>query len=160
MQNEKGRYDALLPWKRDVFELPHNKEIALNRLHKSTNRLVKLKKLSEYDVIMREQINTGILEKVPKCDSLVGVHYIPHQAVIKESSESTKLRVVYDCSAKLRTGEPSLNDCLECRPPLQPHLFDILMRIRSYTFFITGDICKAFHQTCLANIVIDAQRLF
>ena len=160
VQNENGRYVAPLPWKRDVIELPHNKEIALNRLHKNTNRLVKLNKLSEYDDIMREQIETGVLEKVPKCDSLGRVHYIPHQAVIKESSESTKLRVVYDCSAKLRTGEPSLNDCLECGPPLQPHLFDILMRIRSYKFLITGDICKAFHQICLVNKDIDAQRLF
>ena len=154
-QNENGRYVAPLPWKHDIIELPHNKEI-----HKNTNRLVKLDKLSEYDDIMKEQIETGILEKVPKCDSLKGVHYIPHQAVIKESSESTKLRVVYDCSAKASSGEPSLNDCFESGPPLQPHLFDILMRIRSYKFLITGDICKAFHQICLDNKDIDAQRLF
>ena len=133
-QNESGRYVAPLPWKQGIVDLPPNREIALNRLRKNADRLAKLDKLGSYDAIMREQIEMGILEKVPKGDSTGRVHYIPHQAVIKENSESTKLRVVYDCSAKSKTGEPSLNDCLESGPPLQPHLFDILMRVRSFKF--------------------------
>ena len=88
---------------------------------------------------MKEHIETGILEKVPEGDSTGRDHYIPHQAV---SSESTKLRVLYDCSAKARTGKPSLNDFLESGPPLQPHLFDILMRVRSYKFLVTGTYVK------------------
>ena len=87
---------------------------------------------------MKEQISEGILEEVPEPKSLEGVHYIPQQAVIKEEAQSTKLRVVYDCSAKCRPEEPSLNDCLETGPPLQPHLFDILMRARTYKYLITG----------------------
>ena len=155
--------DVMLPrylWKQGIVDLPQNKDIALNRLRKNTDRLAKIDKLEAYDAIMKEQIEAGVLEKVPEGDSTGRVHYIPHQAVIKESSESTKLRVVYDCSSKARTGEPSLNDCLESGPPLQPHLFDILMRVRSYKFLITGDICKAFHQICLVKQDIDAQRLF
>ena len=159
-KNENGRYVAPLPWKQGIVDLPHNKEIALNRLRKNADRLARLDKLEAYDAIMKEQIESGILEKVPKGGPVGRVHYIPHQAVIKENSESSKLRVVYDCSAKAKTGEPSLNDCLESGVALQPRLFDILMRVRSYKFLLTGDICKAFHQICLAKQDIDAQRLF
>ena len=46
------------------------------------------------------------------------IHYIPHQPVIREDAESTKLRIVYDCSAKQNPQQPSLNGCLETGPAL------------------------------------------
>ena len=159
-QNRDGRYIASLPWKRDIVGLPNNKQLALCRLKKNTERLEKINKIEEYHEIMKEQISEGILEEVPQPKSLEGMHYIPHQAVIKEEAQSTKLRVVYDCSAKSRPEEPSLNDCLETGPPLQPHLFDILMRARTYKYLITGDICKAFHQIMIQQKDMDVQRLF
>ena len=54
---------------------------------------------------------------------------MPHIAVICESAESTKLRVVYDASVKSEPGF-SLNDCLEKGLPLQNKLSDILNRAR------------------------------
>ena len=56
------------------------------------------------------------------------------------------MRMVYDCSAKANSQEPSLNDCLEVGPPLQPVIFDILIRNRLRLLCITGDIQKAFLQ--------------
>ena len=56
------------------------------------------------------------------------------------------MRIVYDCSAKANSQVPSLNDCLEIGPPLQPMIFDILLRIRLRLLCITGDIQKAFLQ--------------
>ena len=159
-QNNEGRYIAKLPWKRDIVTLPDNKQLALYRLKKNTERLTKLNKIKEYHDIMSEQIKNGILEDVQEPKTLEGVHYIPHQAVIKEEAESTKLRVVFDCSARSRQENPSLNDCLETGPPLQPHLFDILMRTRTYKYLLLGDICKAFHQIMLKGTDTDAQRLF
>ena len=161
IQNANGRYVAPLPWKTDVLKLPENKQIALKRLGKNTDRLEKFGKLKDYDDIIKGQIEAGILERVPaNITSSNGIHYIPHQAVIKESSETTKLRVVFDCSAKANLEQPSLNDCLETGPALQPHLFDILMRIRSYKYLILGDIEKAFHMIAIREKDIDAQRLF
>ena len=54
---------------------------------------------------------------------------MPHRAVIRESAESTKLRVVYDASVKSESGF-SLNDCLEKGPPLQNKLWGILIGTR------------------------------
>ena len=40
---------------------------------------------------MKEQLNAEIIEPVPKYPMGEVVHYIPHQPVIKESTESTQL---------------------------------------------------------------------
>ena len=53
------------------------------------------------------------MELVPEVPTGEVIYYIPHQVVIREGAESTKMRIVYDCSAKRNPQSPSLNDCLE-----------------------------------------------
>jgi hypothetical protein len=108
---------------------------------------------------MEEQLREGILEPVPPKQTGEVVHYIPHQPVIREDAESTKLRIVYDCSAKADPQLPSLNDCLEKGPSLQPLLFDILLRNRLRSNCITGDLKKAFLQVRVNEEHRDAQRM-
>ena len=83
----------------------------------------------------------------PEIPTGEATHYIPHQPVIRDQAKSTKMRIVYDCSAKANSQVPSLNDCLEVGPPLQPMIFDILLRNRLSLLCITGNIQKAFLQT-------------
>ena len=45
--------------------------------------------------------------------------YLPHNPVVRAAAESTKMRIVFDASAKAEQTSLSLNDCLETRPPLQ-----------------------------------------
>ena len=59
---------------------------------------------------MQDQIDQGILEEVPEQQTGDIIHYIPHQAVIWEDAESTKMRIVYDCAARQNTKSPSLSD--------------------------------------------------
>ena len=87
------------------------------------------------------------------------IHYIPHQPVIRNQAESTKMRIVYDCAAKENSQEPSLNDCSEVGPPLQPMIFDILIRNHLKLLCITGDIQKAFLQIKVDPRDGDARRL-
>ncbi|KAK5973036.1 hypothetical protein GCK32_021818, partial [Trichostrongylus colubriformis] len=85
------------------------------------------------------------------------VYYIPHQAVYKESSSTTKLRIVFDASSKTR-GAPSLNDCLHQGPTLLPELAGILLRSRLHRILLIADVEKAFHQIRLQRSQRDATR--
>ena len=51
-------------------------------------------------------------------------HYIPHHPVIREDKNTSKVRVVFDASAK--SDGPSLNECLYRGAQLIPLVFDIL----------------------------------
>ena len=158
-QTNEGYYETRMPWKKDVVKLPDNRDLAIRRLKSTTTRLEKLNKLEQYNDIMMEQINEGILEIVPEKPTGEIIHYIPHQAVIKENAESTKMRVVYDCSAQKDAQSPSLNDCLEVGPSLQPLILDIILRNRMNKLCVLADIKKAFLQIRIHEIDRDAQRL-
>ena len=95
---------------------------------------------------MQELLQEGIIEEVPPKSIGEVLQYVPHHPVIRKEAESTKLRIVYDCSAKGNCDLPSLNDCLETGPSLQHLLFDILLRHRMRYYCITGDIKRAFLQ--------------
>ena len=57
-----------------------------------------------------------------------------------------KVQIVYDASAREKDNQPSLYDCLNPEPPLQNHLWNILVRSRFYPVLLTGDLKKAFLQ--------------
>ena len=93
--------------------------------------------MAEYHEIMKQQLKEGILEPVPEIPMGEVVHYIPHPAVIRDEAETTRLRSIYDCSAKENMHLPSLNDCLEIGPSLQPLIFDIMLRNHMKKYCIT-----------------------
>ena len=72
--------------------------------------------------------------------------YFPHKPVVRESAESTKLRIVFDVSARSNESRPSLNDCSETGPPLENLLWDILVRNRLKHVALAGDIKQTFLQ--------------
>ena len=139
------RYQVGLPWKVGHGDLPSNYDISLMRLQ---CQLKKLRKdpvtLRKYDDIIREQEETGIIEKVPALGNVGRTHYLAHQAVVREDAETTKVRIVFDASCKSRKSGISLNDCLHVGPPMTPFIFDLLLRFRGYSIALTGDIEKAF----------------
>ena len=102
----------------------------------------------DYDQIIRDQEKSGIVEQT-KCDETSG-HFLPHQSVIRQDKETTKLRIVFDGSAKPSEDDLSFNDCLEKGPNSVPLLFDIIIRFREYLIGLTADIEKAFHQMQIA----------
>ena len=71
---------------------------------------------------------------------------MPHRPAIREGAVSTKIRVVFDASAKPSPEEYSINECMNPGPPAQPHLWDILIRSRLVPVRIVGDVEKAFLQ--------------
>ena len=109
---DNGRYLVSWPWKESNPLLPENYQLAVGRLKSTLNKLKKNPKLlGMYSAVITEQLERD--EKVPSNCKQGGVkHYIPHHAVITPTKSTTKVRVVYDASAKTKPTNNSLNDCL------------------------------------------------
>ncbi|XP_028414392.1 uncharacterized protein LOC114537542 [Dendronephthya gigantea] len=86
------------------------------------------------------------------------IFYIPHRYVVRESAQTTKMRIVYDASARETSDSPSLNDCLYAGPALQNKLWDVLVQQRAFPVVISGDIKKAFLQVRVRECERDALR--
>ena len=57
--------------------------------------------LEKYDAIIYEQLEEGVVEEVEMPAKEKGI-YIPHKAVIRENAATTKMRIVYDASARAK----------------------------------------------------------
>ena len=146
-----GRYEVQLPWKTPLQDLPNNYDLSLKRLNGLLRRLKQEPDiLTEYNSVIKTQLQQGIVEPIEN-QSLVDipeVHYLPHHAVVRRDKATTKLRVVYDASA--RSNGPSLNDCLNPGPKFDQKILDILSRFRVHRVAVTADIEKAFLMVSVA----------
>lgn len=73
----------------------------------------------------------------------------PH-AVIKESSNTVKLRVAFHASVETSTGL-SLNDVHYVGPVIQNNLLSIILRFRKYNHVMTADISKIYRRVYIAR---------
>ena len=71
--------------------------------------------------------------------------YLPHNSIIKNLSSATKLRVVFDASAKSTSGV-SLNEILMVGPTIQDDIFSLLIRFRCHNYVLIADIEKMYGQ--------------
>eukprot|EP00794_Sanderia_malayensis_P001021 gene1021-342_t len=108
---------------------------------------------------MEAQIKDGILEPIPEEPSGEIVHHFPHQLFIRDA-ESTKMLIVYHCSAKSIPADPSLKIARKRDPLLQPLILVILLRNRMLPLCITGDIKNTLLQIKLDPADRDTHRLF
>ena len=84
--------------------------------------------------------------------------YLPHKAVVRDTAESTKLRIVYDASARPNGNSPSLNECLESGPPLQNKLWSVIVRNRFHPVALAGDLKQTFLQIRIREADRDVMR--
>ena len=112
-----------------------------------------------YDSVTKDQLESNIIEEVTNTEinNNSKEFYMPRRAVICESAESTKLRVVSDASLKSESMF-SPNDCLKKGPSLQNKLWDILIRTRFRPAVLCGDIEKAFLHIRIRENEIDCLR--
>lgn len=96
----------------------------------------------QYSQFIKEYEDLGHLSKIDKPDF---GYYMPHLAVFRPNSESSEIRVVFDCSAITSSGK-SLNDIQRIGPVVQDELFRILLRFRQHKYVLTGDIQKMYRQ--------------
>ncbi len=96
-----------------------------------------------------EYVTLDHVEVIPPIQIANILHfYLPEHGVFKDSSTTTKLRPVFDASAKSSTGV-SLNDIVDFGPCLYPALADVLIRFQTHNIGIAADISKMFREVLL-----------
>jgi Pao retrotransposon peptidase/Family of unknown function (DUF5641)/Protein of unknown function (DUF1759)/Putative peptidase (DUF1758)/Integrase zinc binding domain/Integrase core domain len=150
-----GRYIVNLPVKPNISKLGESRLIALRRLYALERRFVKDPIIKEaYTEFIDEYKRLGHMAPSGQTTNNGGKEYfLPHHAVVKPDSSTTKLRVVFDGSAASSTGL-SLNDCLRVGPTIQQDLLDIVLRFRKHRYAFTADVGKMYRQI----LVTDEQR--
>ncbi|XP_065091292.1 uncharacterized protein LOC135712264 [Ochlerotatus camptorhynchus] len=134
-----------------VCQLNHQDEfeMASKRLDKLLISLAKdPAKREQYFGFMAEYLSLGHMEEITE-DTRYG-YYIPHHAVFKATSSTTKVRVVFDASAST-TSEVSLNDTVCVGPTVQSDLQTIILRFCAHPVVLTADVPKMYRQVWLSK---------
>ncbi|XP_071574578.1 uncharacterized protein [Temnothorax nylanderi] len=146
-----GRFVVRLPQRSDVL-LGDSKEQAYRRLLSLERRFSKDPAFQkEYVNFMDDYLKRGHMSVLADEEIQGSEGYVlPHQAVIRPDSVTTKLRVVFDASAKTTLGT-SLNDKLIPGPNLQQDLVYIILRFRIYVYVMTADVAMMYRQILVAK---------
>ncbi|XP_062556820.1 uncharacterized protein LOC134221646 [Armigeres subalbatus] len=119
-RDEEGRFVVQLPFRESIHQLGNSRSLAMKRFLSSEKRLSnKLEMRNMYQDFLQEYIDLGHCHEIREENDLPGQqsYYLPHHAVLKPSSTSTKLRVVFD--GKARSDGLSLNEVLMVGPKIQ-----------------------------------------
>ncbi|XP_057338496.1 uncharacterized protein LOC130676359 [Microplitis mediator] len=114
---------------------------------------------SQYTTFLNEYESLGHMTRVSStAPEPSHVYYLPHHCVVREDSETTKLRVVFNGSSKTSSAS-SLNDNLHIGPSLQAKICDVLLYLRSHRYIFLTDIVKMFRQILIHPDDRDYQRI-
>ena len=141
-----------LPKKDTTLKLGESRSRALVRFQRNEASLLRKGTWTKFQAVVQEYLDLGHAQLVTQqeLDTPLQVsYYLPMHGVHKESSSTTKLRVVFDGSAPSST-DVSLNDLLAVGPTLHPILDSILLKFRTYRVALTGDISKMYWEVMLS----------
>ena len=160
-RDENGRFIVSIPLKTNIHNLGNSRQAALNRFFSLEKRLVKNNNLrNEYVKFMIKYEVVGHMTLIDDSyDNDKTVYDLPHHAVIKEHSSTTKVRVVFDASMKTDSGL-SLNDVQCSGPTIQSDLMALILRFRVHKYVMTADICKMYRQVLINSDQRCLQRIF
>ena len=154
-----SRYQVSIPWIPGSKLTTTNEQPSRRRLFNVNKKLAKDGNLKqEYEKIINDQLASGVIEKAPDEPSGERVYYMPHKPVVRQDASTTKVRMVFDASSKPHPLASSINNCMFTGPPLQPLLWDIMVRARMSSNLLLADIQKAFLQIAIKEEDRDAFR--
>ncbi|XP_028042654.1 uncharacterized protein LOC114252370, partial [Bombyx mandarina] len=157
-------FDELLHtlWELDYVILStegNTRDIALRRLTQLERRLQRDMKLkTEYTKVMQEYMELNHMEEVPEEELRKPSVYLPHHAVVKDTSETTKVRTVFNASS-MGSNNISINDELLVGPQLQEDMRSLVMRWRLKRVCFIADIEKMYRQILVTKPDADYQRI-
>ncbi|XP_018375476.1 PREDICTED: uncharacterized protein LOC108769146 [Trachymyrmex cornetzi] len=148
-----------LTMSRETRGARNSREITFKRLKALERRLSRDPSLKQrYVKFMEDYLTLGHMRAVtPSADENAIAFYLLHHCVLKVTSRSSKLRVMFDASCKSDTGV-SLN-ILEVGPVVQQDLASTLMRFRYYQYVISTDIVKMYRQIFVDQSQTSLQRI-
>lgn len=151
LRNEEGRYVVTLPKHADFYEkLGNSRAGALRRFQQLENKFITKPDIKmQYDEFIQEYLDLGHME-LDNGNKNELECYLPHHAVYKDSSTTTKVRVVFDGSAKTSTGH-TLNELLLVGPVVQQDILAIAIRFRKHRIAIVADAEKMYRQVLIAQ---------
>ncbi|GFX39959.1 integrase catalytic domain-containing protein [Trichonephila clavipes] len=146
LRKPEGKFVVEMPFKPDSSEriLGNSKAIASKRLDQLWTRLERDPTMQTlYSEFLNEYELLQHMEEVKEDSDVENGYYLPHHGVLRLSSKTTHLRVVFNASAKTSSGL-SLNDLLCKGGVIQEDLFSILIRFRKYAYAFTAGIRQMF----------------
>ena len=152
-----GRFQVSLPKRPDAPTIGESRSQAVNCFKANERSIVKRGTWPAFQQVVQEYLDLNHAELVPEKElerPMSTTYYLPMHGVSKDSSSMTKLRVVFDASAKTSTGVSTLM----VGPTLYPNLMDVLLRLRSYRVVIAGDISKMYRAVELTPADRDLHR--
>ena len=161
-RNESGRYTVSIPLRENYINFGESKTQAIKRFLNLEQKLdANLDFKQQYSEVIREYSQLGHMKPINLNDhslKQIPVFFMPHHAVIKMSSSTTKLRVVFDASAK-SSSNLSLNEVMMVGPNVQQTCFDITIRFRKHRYVFTSDINKMYRQVLVNPSQTPLQRI-
>lgn len=153
IRDPNGRYVVKLPFKKEFsheLALGPSRPTAYAQYVRQEQSLVKKPDLAgTYYGVLNEYLELNHMEPTSSHEIFSNTSYesfyLPHHAVFKPESRSTKVRVVFNASKRTSSGN-SLNDILHVGPTLQADLMILILRWRLYRFVFNGDIEKMYRQ--------------
>ena len=156
--SQEHRYTVALP-KKDLDQtLGDSRTQAVSRFISNEKSILRKKIHPQFQEVIKTYLELGHAEEVPPEDQPpINSFYLPMHAVFKDSSSSTKLRVVFDGSAASTSGL-SLNQALLVGPTIQATLSNTLLKFRCYPIALNADISKMYREVKLATEDKDLHR--
>ncbi|XP_054260682.1 uncharacterized protein LOC128985314 [Macrosteles quadrilineatus] len=149
-RDDSGRYIIELPKKPNHSPLGESctkAQLRLSSMERKFSNQPELQRL--YSEFMDDYIESGhmtICKEPPTSE----YYYLPHHGVFKENPPNSKIRVVFDGSAKTTNGI-SLNDILMPGPKLQNDISDVLLYFRCHKIVFTCDIRQMYRQILVSD---------
>lgn len=158
-RNDSGRYVVPIPFKPDAPPLGESRDIAISRFKKMEYKLERNPQLKrDYHACLQEYLDLDHMELVDSTVASSSSYYIPHHCVVRDSSETTKTRVVFDAGCKTTNGN-SLNDVLLIGPKLHLDIVDVLLKFRIHSIVFTADIRQMYRNILIRESDRDFQRI-
>ncbi|XP_057366192.1 uncharacterized protein LOC130687046 [Daphnia carinata] len=143
IQDEDGHYVAPLPWNENKNRLSKNVAMSEGQAKALIRRLERDKEMK-----ISYEAEFGKLKEfrfISRADTSFGGIYtiLPHHPVVRRDKTTSRVRPVFNGSAKPKTGF-SANDCPEEGPNLNPDILDVILLFRLNPIAWTADIRQVF----------------